>query len=104
MITADLRFSIDESGIIIYAATNTISVSARLSPDGLTNVGVEINVINTDGAAIGSAFVSFASSSVDTYTPTGSDSTEDYFNQIEQKTVDYLDALTPNSAVTFSIV
>ncbi len=109
MITANNQFEIDGSGIkyeeVINSVTTEIRSVARVGQDNNEEkVYVVLSVVNGDGQNIGSAAVELAAFDVDAYTPSGgTNSTEDWFNQVEQAIQDYLEALPSNSGVTFTI-
>lgn len=107
MISADEFFEIDGTGRKyapeIDSMTTEIRCSARIGPDTEEKVYTEVNVYNGTGNALGGTTLELAAADVDAYTPTGNNSTEDFYNQIEQAVKEYLEDLPANSAVTFTL-
>lgn len=107
MITANNPYEIDDTGVkyedVIGGYNSEIRTAARIGPDTEEKIYVTIGVYNHDNQSLGSTNRELAAVDVDAYTPTGGNSTEDLYNQIEQAVVDYLEAFGANSGVTFTI-
>lgn len=107
MITASDVFAINTGGIqyrdTIDAVTTEIRCTVVLDPGTPEKVSVDINVFNGTGNNIGGERRLFSFAEVDAFTPTGATSADDFYNQAEQAVKDYLEGLSENTGVTFTI-
>jgi len=58
----------------------------------------------TTGNIAGTHTIELTYATLNALTPSGADDVEKFYNLCEQAVVDYLEAITENSAVTFTIV
>ena len=105
MITADGIYYLSDGVKTSYAGD--IMCLPRIVDTDL-NTLVDVQVIGTGsadtGAAIGGIFLTFTDAGLTAFTASGTGEVEQYYNLVEQAVSAYLDGLTANSAITFTIV
>ena len=104
MITASANYVLYEGSKAVYSAL-TIVCEYQFNPiTQMFQVGIVPATI-TAGSELRYANhpVEFSKASVDAETGTGTNPSDKLGNQIDQLVADYLDAITENSAITFTV-
>lgn len=75
--------------------------------DDIEQTSVEVRAVEevsaVDTRVLGTVTLEFTNAALEAFTPSGSGTVAPYYNLVEQATVDYLEGLTVNSGVTFTI-
>ena len=103
-ITANANYVIFEGSKELYSAWS-VAVNFRYHAVN-DNFECEITPVTVSASGTnpeGGHFVLFTKASVDAKTGTGTNPSDKLKNQIDQVVADYLDALTENAAVTFTV-
>lgn len=103
MITGDANFVIETGSSALYRY-NTTEILCAIAMDVNDVVAVDIQVWNTaHDTMYGSATARFTTTEIDAKSSAESGESSVFRNCVEQCVADYLDALTGNAAVTFTV-
>lgn len=104
MITADTDYAIETSGTVQYRYGSTkIWCLPSVDKDGVTVV--DIQVWDTAGEVFwGSNTQRFVETTLEAYTSGESGEVSQFKNIVDQAVVDYLEGISVNAGVTFTIV
>ena len=104
MITASANYVLYEGSKAVYSAL-TIVCEYQFNPITQRFQGGIVPATITAGADLRHANypVEFSKADVDAETGTGTNPSDKLGNQIDQLVADYLDAVTENSAITFTV-
>lgn len=102
-ITADNSFVLRDNTKTLFGGV--IECYPRLDNAGETKVDARIigNGSEDDGQQIGGIELIFSTAELTAFTASGSDEVAQYYNLCEQAVKDYLEHLTDNSGITFTI-
>lgn len=106
MITASATYTYITGSKVLYSSLDTFIIPQVLDDDSI--VRVEMRALGstavTTGNIAGTHTIELTYATLNALTPSGADDVEKFYNLCEQAVVDYLEAITENSAVTFTIV
>lgn len=106
MITANANFTLEQGSKVLFNALSTYVVPTVYDEEGIVRCELKtLGVLGTaPGGYAGTYAIEFTYATLNALTPSGADDVEKFFNLCEQAVVDYLEGITENSAVTFTIV
>ena len=104
MITADSNYGLYEGSELLYSALSIV-VDYRYSAinDSFLVTIRPATVVASTTTPVDSFTISVTKTEVDSKTGTGTNPSDKLQNQIDQLVADYLDAITENSAITFTV-
>ena len=103
MITASGNFVLYEGSKQLFSSLDIIVDFEYKALNDTFLCDIMPAVISTTTAPQGGHMVSITKASVDAKTGTGANPSDELKNQIDQVIADYLDAITENSALTFTV-
>lgn len=100
MITTGDQYILEEANKVVFDGLSMLCVPTILDEDDLVNVDVRVL---SGTQVVGGILLPFTNTEIEAFTASGTTDRDKFFNQCEQAVVDYLENITGNSGVTFTI-
>lgn len=102
MITTSDNYLLITNTKTLYSGASIVCRPVVLDEDSI--IRVDVQSLSGDGGQIGGILLEFSNTDLESFTGTGSTNRDKFFNQVEQAVKDYLENITENSTVVFTIV